>query len=604
MTSFRAGFFVVFLALSAYANSLGNGFAYDDDGIITQNPVVQSGDWRGALTGSWWPDPMDGAGLYRPVTLVSFVGEWRLFGGSPLGFHALNVVVHALVSLLVFLLLLEVAPLSGALAGGVLFGIHPVHTEAVANVVGTAELYAALFYLLACILYWKGRSWPGPLRALRLVGLGFLYLLSLGGKEIAVTLPGALFLLEFFAPRLSGDDREEVDRRPPPFPTRILGEAPVFLLLAVVLAAYLGLRYLALGAVVGEIPAPIFLTIGPDARLLTAMAVWIQYVRLLLAPVDLVVDYDPGVLFPSEGLDWAVVGGTLILLGWILTALRTRDSFPLGSLGLFWFGLVILPVSNLLFPTGVLLAERTLYLPSVGLSFVLAGAVAWATTLGLRLRRVLLAFSLVLALGLFTRTVVRNPSWMNSFMVQAVLHEEHPESWRAIRAQAQGLERVGELDEAGAAWDLAARLAPMNYTLLVQAGDFHCRLGRWENCEGYLRQAIRLGPTYRNAYQLLAGAMITREFGREGHRIALEGLARTRNDRELWAIVSESYILKGDLPAAARAREAALGVDPSDVFQWERFAEILQAMGDGAAAQEAGRRADSLRVLEEEGGRR
>jgi len=144
-------------------------------------------------------------------------------------------------------------------------------------------------------------------------------------------------------------------------------------------------------------------------------------------------------------------------------------------------------------------------------------------------------------------------------------------------------------------------LAPMNYTLLVQAGDFHCRLGNWTSCESYLREAIRLGPSYRNGYQLLAGAMISRGFGREGHRIALEGLARTRNDRELWALVSESYILKGDLPAAVRARKAAIAADPTDAFQWGRFAEILEALGESAEAQEARQHADSLEATTQAG---
>jgi len=619
VTSLRAGFFVVLLALAAYANSVGNGFAYDDDGIITQNPVVQTGNWHRAFLGSWWPDPLDGAGLYRPVTLGSLVAEWRIFGGGPLGFHVMNVLLHAAVSLVAFLFILEIGSIPGALAGGVLFAIHPLHTEAVANVVGMAELYAAFFYLLACILYWRGRFWSGPARIGRLLGLGVLYLLAMGGKEIAVTLPGALLLLELLAPCLRrgeeggphggaaaspGKDRGEIpSSRPESGEAALRGlgrEAATFLLLGAVLLGYLGLRFLALDTVMGEIPAPIFLTVGSRARLLTALALWVQYTRLLLFPVDLAVDYDPGILFPSESVDLPFVLGTLILVLWVLTAVRARRSLPLVSFGLGWFCVTILPVSNLLFPTGVLLAERTLYLPSLGLSFVVAGVVDRVAET--RHRRLALAAGLAVAAALLVRTVVRNPSWMSSFMVQSTLHEEPPESWRAIRARAQGLERVVELGEAAEAWDLAVRLAPMNYTLLVQAGDFNCRLGGWDRCESYLRRAIDLAPGYRNAYQLLAGAMIRRGFGREGHRIALTGLARSQNDRELWALVSESYILKGDLPAAVRAREAAIGADPTEGYQWSRLAEILDALGEVGRATEARRVADSLAVAEEHGG--
>ncbi|MFC1574916.1 hypothetical protein ACFL3Z_02430, partial [Gemmatimonadota bacterium] len=472
MSAHRAGFFVLFLAVAAYANSLGNGFAYDDEGIITNNAVVRSGDLTDAATRPWWPKVEDGSGLYRPLTLVSFTLEWRVFGGEPLGLHALNVVFHALVSLLVFLLLLELGSLPGALAGGALFAVHPLHTEAVANVVGRAELYSSLFFLLACLLYWKGREWSGGARIVRLLGVGVLYFLSLTGKEIGVTLPGALLLLELFAPRLRGGSEG-------PVLFRLRREAATYLLLFVVLLAYLGVRFLALGSVVGEVPAPLFQQIGSQARVLTAVALWVQYLRLLLVPLDLSVDYDPGVLFPSEGLDVAVVLGFLALMALGLAAHRARTRAPLVSLGVLWFAVCILPVSNLFFSTGVLLAERTLYLPSLALSLVVAGLAPSVLALARPLRQVVLVIALAVSLGFLLRTVDRNPAWMSTFVVHQTLNEEHPESWRAVRGRARGLQRIGDAEAAGEAWDLAVSLAPTNYTLLAQAGDFHGRLGSW-----------------------------------------------------------------------------------------------------------------------------
>jgi hypothetical protein len=149
----RAAVLVALLAIAAYLNSFGNGFAYDDNGIVTQNPTVTSGDWRSALQSPWWPNAEGGAGLYRPVTSASFAAEWELFGGAPLGFHVGNVAVHALASLLVLALLSGLGAGAGATVGAALFAIHPVHTEAVANVVGRAEIYAACFYLAASLLY-------------------------------------------------------------------------------------------------------------------------------------------------------------------------------------------------------------------------------------------------------------------------------------------------------------------------------------------------------------------------------------------------------------------------------------------------------------------
>ncbi len=587
MTPGRGILLVLLLAAAAYANSLGNGFAYDDEGIILQNPVVLGGDWAGAMRGSWWPMAREGAGLHRPLTTLSFVGEWRLFGGDPLGYHALNLFFHAMVSLVVFLLLLSLGSLPGALAGGAVFAVHPVHTEAVANVVGRAEIYAALFCLAACLLYWRGREWRGARRALRLLGLGALFFLSLSSKEIGVTLPGVLLLLELFRPRLAGKGSL-------PFPRRVLEEGATFMVLGLVLAAWLGIRFLVLGTVAGERAAPVLELVGPGARVLSAVAIWAQYLRLHLFPLDLAVDYDPGVLFPSVTFDLPVALGATVLLGLGLLSWKTRRVLPLVSLGTLWFGVTILPVSNLFFSTGVLLAERTLYLPSVGLSLVVSGMAAGARSLPPLSRRLALAAAVAVVLAFLVRTVVRNPSWMSTFVVQQTLNQDHPESWRAFRARAQGLERVGETGSAAEAWDMAAALAPLDYTLLVQAGDFHGRLGDWERGEAYLRQAVAVGPELANAYQVLAGHLLRRGEGRAGHGVALEGLARAGPDGRLWALVSESYLLKGDLPAALRARDAAIGAEPRDPDQWRRLAQIREAAGDSLGAVLARERAREL----------
>lgn len=599
---------VAFVAVAAYANSVGNGFAYDDEGIIEQNPVVTTGDWEGAVAGSWWPEAMEGAGLYRPFTTLAFVGEWKAFSGSPAGFHAVNVLLHGLVSVLAFVLLFELGSLGGALAGALTFAVHPVHTEAVANVVGQAELHAALFYVLACILYWKGRDWEGGARVLRLLGLGLLYFLSLASKEIGVTLPGALLLLEVAAPRLRGarGDGASGENGEPGgaagLPLRLRREAGVFLLLPLVLVAYLELRFFAVGTIVGEAPSPLFAAVGPQARLLSAVALWVQYVRLLLFPLDLSADYDPGVLFLSESVDVPVAAGILVILTLAVLAVRSWKARPLIAVGILWFVVAVSPVSNVFFATGVLLAERTLYLPSLGLSLVVAGLAPSVLALSARRRRVALAAVAVGAVALTVRTVTRNPAWLDTFVVTWTLNEEHPESWRAVRARAQGLQRVGEVQGAAEAWRLAAVLAPHDHILLVQVGDFLGRLGDGSEGEAYMRRAIAVAPRVVNSYRILGANLLRRGFGREGHRVALEGLARTGNDRALWALVSESYILKGDLPAAARARQAAIGADPEEPAEWRRLGEILAAMGDADGAGRARVRADALEAAAAERG--
>ena len=131
---------VAFAASAAFANTLGNGFAFDDQGVIVGSTIVTAGDPLEALTAPWWPADQDAGRLWRPLTLSSFAAEWWLGNGEPLLLHAVNVSLHAGITLLVVLLVWGSAGSWSVLAGGLLFAVHPVHVEAVANAVGRAEL--------------------------------------------------------------------------------------------------------------------------------------------------------------------------------------------------------------------------------------------------------------------------------------------------------------------------------------------------------------------------------------------------------------------------------------------------------------------------------
>jgi tetratricopeptide (TPR) repeat protein len=590
----RAALLVLLLSLGAYANSLGNRFAYDDNAVIALNPVATSGDWRGALSSPYHPDALEGAGLYRPLVSASFSAEWEAYGGRPFGFHLGNLLTHTMVSLLLFLLLLELGSPMGALAGAAVFAVHPVHTEAVANVVGRAELYGALFYLAACLLYWRGAGWSGWRRGVRLVGLAGFYLLSLASKEIGVTLPATLVLLEWMRPSLarsalqwkgdgSGNDLEAAGLWQG-FGRRLRREGGAYLLFAAVLLAYLVQRTFVLGTVKGEVPAPIFSLLGPWERVLTGLSLWPEYLRLLLLPLDLSSDYAPGVLFPAEGLTPGVALGSVILLALgygVVRALGSRPGAPLVALGILWFVLTILPVSNLLFPVGVLMAERILYLPSVGLSLGVTGL--WGLV---RRRRPSMSRALGMAIGvvvcaMMVRTVLRNPAWMDTFTVLETLNRDHPESHLAFLNRGLGLESVGELDRAGEELEMALRLAPERYGTLTAMAGFLGRTGEWDRAEELLRRAMALAPSRDDAYRLLSTQLLRRGEGRAAHSVALAGLARAGFHADLWGNLSESYVLKGDLEAAVRARRAAISANPSSTHHRARMAAIQAAREEG-----------------------
>ena len=580
MTAPRAALLVVIVSAGAYANALGNGFALDDVGIIAENPAVTSPTLEAVLDGPYWPNPREGAGLYRPVTTAGYAAQWWAFGGEPMGFHAVNVAGHALVGVLLLLLLAEFVPLFAALAGALLFAVHPVHVEAVANVVGQAEIYAAAAVLLACWLYVSGERWSEAWRGARLAAIAALYAVGLGAKEIAVALPALLVALDV------------ARAGPTPLRHKLLRELPLLVTLAFVVAAYLVLRTAVLGTTAGEAPAVGLVGLGTGARVATALTVWPEYLRLLLFPLDLAADYGPAVLLPATGWSVDVVLGVLVLAALLGLAWALRRRARVVSLGITWFVISVLPVSNLLVPAGVILAERTLYLPSVGLSWVAAGLVAlWPATATARERRWALGVG-VAALGLLAgRTVARNPTWFDTFTVMNTLAVEHPESYLSFRSRAEGLARVGDVDGARVAFETALALAPAHYGVAVAAAGFYGRIGAYARAEELLRQSIEQAPELSEAYLLLADYLILQERPREAHGVSLAGLARARTDERLYARLSETYIAKGDLEAAVRARLAAVGVAPGSARDWSRLAELYQALGRDGDAAAAGARA-------------
>lgn len=402
-----------------YANSLTGAFTFDDVGVIERNTALHDiGNFPKLLVSPYWPGLPRQEALYRPVATASFAIDWWMWRGNSMGFHVVSVLAHVAVTMLVFLLLLRLgAPAAGAAVGGAIFGIHPVHTEAVASIVGRSEVLAGAFILLACLLFLRRDRRP----AVRLGGIAACYALALGSKESAVMLPGLLVLIGWLHPA-HGAPLLAVLRR----------EWKLLAVMCAVLAAYLLLRIAVLGALVGALP-PVFMRDASTAdRIATAIHVWPEYLRLLVFPRTLSAEYAPGVLMPTNWLDarvWLALPLGVLAVG---LALAGRRRSPWGALALLWFAVAILPVSNLILPASILLAERTLYVPSIAVALAIPGLFPWYRTLRLPQQHTLLGVATAAVMLGAVRTWMRNPAWASTRAVHEVLAREHPESYRAM----------------------------------------------------------------------------------------------------------------------------------------------------------------------------
>src|SRR5262245_45314676 len=190
ITLSRAGIFA--LAAILYVGTIAHGFVYDDEIAIQRQEVVRANRVAQVFTtpyhaGTGGPA---GTGLYRPLTTLTFAAEHALLGPSPAHFHAVNVLLHGAVSVLVLELALAVGlSVGGALAGAALFAVQPVHVEAVAGIAGRAEILAALCALLALVAFVRGRDARGAPTVAGLAMTALAYLAALGSKEVAIALP-------------------------------------------------------------------------------------------------------------------------------------------------------------------------------------------------------------------------------------------------------------------------------------------------------------------------------------------------------------------------------------------------------------------------------
>jgi hypothetical protein len=425
------------LGFAATAPSLRNGFAYDDEVIVATNESVHTlaAPWTYTQHGYW---PAGGVRLFRPVTIWLYALQWKVGDGSPLAFHVVNVMFYLAGILALYLVAARLLPPPGAWLAAALFAVHPVHVEAVGNVVGQAELNVGLSALLGLLVYLEGRR-LGAFSLSRRIVLALL--LAWGGlaKEQGLMLPVLLLVAEV-----------TVVHDPRSWGQRARSLLPVALLQVVAVLLVLTLRLGAVGF--GGMEQAIAIRgVAIGQRALTMLSVVPHWVRLLFWPTHLQADYSPLEIVAASGFGWSQLLGCVLIGVWIWGVWRSWSRSRTIAFGLLWLAVTLFPVSNVLLPTGIVLAERTLYLPSMGAVLVLGAMASWAWAhLGrrspIRVVGVGLALAVLAAAG--WRSANRQAVWRDSATLVATTVDDAPRSYRARWQYAKHMVGLGNADEA------------------------------------------------------------------------------------------------------------------------------------------------------------
>ena len=397
------------LSFLIYGNSIKGDFVFDDRVVVQERPDLKNlSNFFNLFVSPYHPiNPQ--SSLFRPLTMASYMLNYAVLGNSPAGFHVVNIILHGLSSFLAFLLILKLSN-SRRLAyfSAALFLTHPLHAEAVASIVGRAELLAFFWGLLAILLFLKNRLFLSA-------GSFFLAILS---KEVAFGLLPAMFLIDWFWRSVR---------------FKLVVKKMVWYLVPT--GAYLLLRYFALGAnifsntITNYVENPLKFLPWPE-RIATAFKVLALYLYKLIWPVKLSADYS----YNAIGLVKNIFVSLPALLGLAALALliflsfypKTRKSVVGLAAALFWGPFLI--IGNILTPVGTIMAERLMYFSSLGFVIFPALLFVYLGERSVFLRKFSVFLVITISLLFSFRTIARNKDWLTNRNIFSASAKTSPES--------------------------------------------------------------------------------------------------------------------------------------------------------------------------------
>lgn len=525
---FDTKFALVLIALVIflnYANSLTNSFVYDDPAVITDSSFIKS--WKNfpALFSKSYLSPFvkrgvyfstdssigSGEASYRPVVTLSYFLDYSFWKLNPFGYHLTNIILHILNALLLFIFVDMISKDKRiALLASLFFALHPVNSEAVNVVSFREDLLAFLFFLSSFILYIKS-----DIYRLRKINYTYifslvLFLFSLFSKEMSVTLPFLLILYDrYFACR---------DKNKKFFMRLIPGYAGYL----AILFFYLWVRFfLMVNLTEPQVGYP-----GGSfySNLLTMSRVLATYIKWLLFPINIpVVMPNEFYLVSKSLLEPEVLFSLTVIATCVFTAIKIYKSSREVSLGISWFFITLLPVSNLI-PISNYIASRYLYLPALGFCLLAAACLrklsafkpagkSWITPAFAQETSRVIIIILLTCYSIFT--FVRNISWRNDIGLLLGVLERFPENALVHASLGDCFKNNGEPEKAIIEYKEAIRLSPGMIWGYNNLGLLFIDKGRYEEAVYYFTRAIKIDPGYLRAYNNLGVAYAkTKQFGK------------------------------------------------------------------------------------------
>ncbi len=478
--------------LLVYWDLPGHQFISIDDAVyVTDNPHVRSGLTRQNLV---WAFTTTRAEFWHPLTWLSYMLDSHAFGVYSSGYLFTNLLLHALNSILVFLVFKRMTGAtwqSGFLAA--LFALHPLHVESVAWIAARKDVLSTFFWMLTMRSYIHYTECPGPKRFLAVC----LFLaLGLMAKPMLVTLPFVLLLLDCW-PLARYRPGHSLKNSIASFWILIREKIPLF-----VLTVTGGILAFFVQKSAGGISP--FETYPFTDRIANAIVSYVAYLEKMIWPRHLAVFYP----FPDNFPAWKVGGSLLLLIAITILALKSAKRHPFFIIGWLWYLGTLVPVIGLIKIGDFAMADRYTYIPLIGPFIIIAWGLPEIFADSHLKKMIVGAVALIAltALGAVTHSQLK--FWANSRTLFDHALQVTQNNFFAHFGLGRALATQGEFAQAAAHFSKAVNIKPRKATLHNDLGRALAIQGKFNQSAPHLLEALRIKPDFGEAHFILANVLV------------------------------------------------------------------------------------------------
>lgn len=573
---------IIIASFVSYLNALKNGFVYDDVSTIVNNPLIKNPNKVIYLfKDSYFA--LSGEVSYRPVVTATYFLDYIMFGLNSYGFHLTNIILHTINGMVLYRLLRYLTPSVGKqpsmdifsnkpLLIGLLFLAHPVLTEAVNAISYREDLLSFLFYVAALNLYIKARSKQisSPQRVFIIYSASYLLcFFALLSKEMAITFPLIVCCYEFIYHKK--DFRSFI---------YISGYIIVTLMYSFLRFYYF---YNPEERAISHWPL--------IERLLTLPCLILNYVKIIVFPILLSVDYNIKPITSIISLTFIL--STILVLFLLVCAYLIRKRYAGISFGFLFFLVTLAPVYNVI-PISNPFAERYLYLPIIGFA-VMAGSVPmfnFQMTQRLNYLKMIYLFLFFLLFIFVYITIQRNSVWKNEETLWSDTLLKMPGSAKAHYSMGAIYATKDMVDASIKEYEESIRLLPTNPDSLSALGLAYYKKGRSSNDKKMIEKAfilnkaaLEIDPSHSSARYNIAYFYYEHGELQRALNEYSELLKLNPNDFDGHMGIGLAYFQKGLYKNALLHYKSALDINPDSVGSYTNIGIVYSVIGNAGEAE-------------------